>query len=74
MTTFADIKKETEGIFTSYVGFDIPAGHFGVIVPLDGNTVTYLLEGEQDDPEATVKGRIVIPTKKRLKESVVCSG
>jgi hypothetical protein len=60
MATFADIQEVAEDDIRSFAGGSTPAGHFGANTKVLGNNVSYLLEGEKDDPEAVVKGRVVM--------------
>jgi len=62
-TTFADIQKAAEGAVSTFIDDATPSGHFGATTKVLGNTVSYLLEGEKDDPTAVVKGHVVITHK-----------
>lgn len=59
MSTFADIKKAA-GRKKPFVfkTDDVPAGHFGVTVTIDDQSNVYLLEGEEGDLNATIKGHV----------------
>lgn len=68
MTTFANVQRIAEGIVSVLTDEDeIPAGHFGARTVYRGQTTTFLLRGEAEDPEAVVKGRIVITDMQGLK-------
>lgn len=57
MTTLAEIAKASNETFTTFADKMFPAGHFGVTAFVGGELRGYLLEGEQDDPQAVIKGR-----------------
>lgn len=59
MTTLANVQKATESkviIFND----ETPAGHFGARITFKGHPTFYLFQGEPGDPEAVVKGKVVI--------------
>jgi hypothetical protein len=59
MTTLTDLKAASNGILETFVDKEqLPDGHFGAMGLINNDLVGYLLAGEQDDPEAVVKGRV----------------
>jgi hypothetical protein len=60
MATFSDIQMAAENEIITFDGGSTPEGHFGANTKIYGHNVSYLLEGEKDDPEAIIKGRVVI--------------
>lgn len=61
MSNFAEITKEAESTISTFVDDATPAGHFVALTNILGITTGYLLEGEKDDENAVIKGRIELP-------------
>lgn len=69
MTTFANVQKATESkviIFND----ETPAGHFGARITFKGHPTFYLFQGEPGDPEAVVKGRIIVIDMQGLEKAL----
>lgn len=62
MSTFAEITKEAESTVSTFVDDATPAGHFIALANIIGVTTGYLLEGDKDDTEALIKGRVELPS------------
>jgi hypothetical protein len=62
MTTFANVLRFAEGVVSVLTDDDddIPTGHFGARTVYRGHSTTFLFRGEAEDPDAVVKGRIVL--------------
>lgn len=58
MTTLADIHRAAETTVSTAVDDTTPAGHFTATAKILGLTTTYLLAGAENDPQATIVGRI----------------
>lgn len=58
MTTLAELATASNYTFTTFTDDLFPVGYFGATAFVNGELRGYLLEGEQDDPQAVIKGRI----------------
>lgn len=66
MKTLKDIQKNISGKarHATYTNKTIPAGHFAIKAKILGSEHIYLLEGEEGEPNATIKGNIVVWTNR----------